>query len=289
MTYQNVFIIGSPRSGTSLFRMMMSSHSSIVVPPECGFIQWWYEDYKDWNIENTQSIKDVQSYISNLKTSKKIETWNLDYLALETLIKTKQPKSYQELTSLVIHQYGIQKEKGASMVLGDKNNYYIDHLDLLNHIYPNAKYLIIVRDSRDVVCSCLKVNSLATDSKYKPKFPETIKDISLDWLHKNETILSFLESISPSNYALIRYEDLLNEPQIELQKCTEVLNLQFEDQMLDYYKNKMEPSALLDWKKKTNEQLDKNNTQKYLEQLSAAQIDEIMSVSGHLMSKFGYH
>ncbi|WP_298898163.1 sulfotransferase [uncultured Psychroserpens sp.] len=287
MTHQNVFIIGNPRSGTSMFRMMMSSHSSIVVPPECGFIQWWYKVYGDWSIENSQSKDDLKAFISDLKTSKKIETWELDYTALENLISSRLPKSYKELTSLVILQYGIQNGK-APYVLGDKNNYYIEHLNLLDSIYPDAKYLIIVRDCRDVVCSYLNVNALATDSKYKPKFPETIKEMSLDWLHKNKKILSFLESVHTSNYALIRYEDLINKPELELQKCTEILDLQFEDQMLDYYKNKMEPSELLDWKKKTNEEIDKSNTQKYLEQLSAFEIDEIMSVSGDLMRKFGY-
>jgi hypothetical protein len=45
---KQVFIIGNPRSGTSLLRIMLNSHSSMVVPPECGFIQWWYQKYKDW-------------------------------------------------------------------------------------------------------------------------------------------------------------------------------------------------------------------------------------------------
>lgn len=287
MTYQNVFIIGNPRSGTSLFRMMMSSHASIVVPPESGFIQWWHKVYKDWTIENSRSIEDISKFISDLKTSKKIETWELDFNALSTLIKEKKPNSYKELTSLVILQYGLQNKKNPK-VLGDKNNYYIDHLDLLNTIYPDGKYLIIVRDCRDVVCSYLDVNSLATNSKYKPKFPKTIEEMSLDWLNKNTEILRFLDSINSSNYALIRYEDLLVRPKEEVQKCTKILGLEFEDGMLEYYKNNMEPSALLDWKKKTNEQIDKNNTQKYIEQLSKIEIDAIMTVSGFLMDKFGY-
>jgi len=287
MTYQNVFIIGNPRSGTSLFRMMMSSHSSIIVPPESGFIQWWHKVYKDWAQENSKSDEEISRFISDLQTSKKIETWELDYSALSALIKMEIPNSYSELASLVILQYGLQNKKQPT-ALGDKNNYYIDHLNLLNQIYPDAKYLVIVRDCRDVVCSYLNVNSLATNSKYKPEFPETIKEMSLDWLNKNNEILNFLESINTSNYALIRYEDLLIQPKIELKKCTAVLGLEFEDQMLDYYKNKMEPTELLDWKKKTNEQIDKSNTQKYLEQLSATEIAEVMSVSGKLMGKFGY-
>mgnify|MGYP001043213022 CR=1 FL=1 len=287
MTYQNVFIIGNPRSGTSLFRMMMSSHSSIVVPPECGFIQWWYKVYENWSVENSKSEEDVKKFVTDLKTSKKIETWELDYSALNTLIKEEKPNSYKELTSLVILQYGLQNKKHPT-TLGDKNNYYIDHLDLLNEIYPDAKYLVIVRDCRDVVCSYLNVNALETDSKYKPKFPDTIKEMSLDWLNKNTVILNFLESINSSNYTLIRYEDLLVKPKIELQRCTEVLGLEFESEMLDYYKNNMEPSALLDWKKKTNERIDTSNTNKFLEQLTEFEINEIMNVTGELMSKFGY-
>ena len=180
MNTQNIFIIGNPRSGTSLFRMMMGSHSSIVVPPECGFIQWWFKTYGSWTIENSKSKANTKAFISDLKTSKKIETWELDYVELENLISTKNPKTYKELTSLVIQQYAIQNGKTAS-VLGDKNNYYIDYLELLNSIYSDAKYLIIVRDCRDVVCSYLNVNKLTSNSKYKPKFPKTVREISLEW------------------------------------------------------------------------------------------------------------
>ena len=43
----NLFIIGNPRSGTSLFRIMLSCHPEIIVPPECGFIQWWHDKYQN--------------------------------------------------------------------------------------------------------------------------------------------------------------------------------------------------------------------------------------------------
>jgi len=288
MTYQNVFIIGNPRSGTSLFRMLIGSHSSIIVPPECGFIQWWYIRYKDWNVENSKSDEAVFTFVSDLKTSKKIETWDLNYDALKELIKKKLPTSYKELTSLVIFQYGLQKGKRAKF-LGDKNNYYIEHLELLKTIYPKAKFLVIIRDPRDVVCSYLKVNSLKTDSKYKPKFPNNISEITLDWVENNTKILQFLNSIDAKNYAIIKYEELLIQPQIELQKCTQVLGLPFENQMLDYYQNNMEPSELLDWKKKTNQQIDKSNTNKYLEQLSSDEILEINTISKDLMNTFNYN
>lgn len=52
-----VFIIGSPRSGTTLLRLMMNSHPRIVVPPECGFAVWWYEKYQHWKGGRSQESR----------------------------------------------------------------------------------------------------------------------------------------------------------------------------------------------------------------------------------------
>ena len=42
------FILGNPRSGTTLLRVILHSHENIIVPPECGFLTWLYKDYYDW-------------------------------------------------------------------------------------------------------------------------------------------------------------------------------------------------------------------------------------------------
>lgn len=287
MKHQNLFILGNPRSGTSLFRIMMSSHKSIIVPPECGFIQWWYPKYKKWNINNSNYNDFIDSFISDLKTSKKIETWKLNYDDLKRLIKKEKPNNYSELTSLVILQYAHHQNKKPT-VLGDKNNYYISHLNLLNKLYPSAKYIVIVRDSRDVVCSYLKVNELKSNSPYKPNFPNDIEAISEEWKINNERILEFTRSLNNSNFLFIKYEDLIGNPECILKKCVNFLDLQFESSMLNYYNESLEPSALIDWKMKTNQEIDKTNSGNYLKQLNAKQISKIMLVTNSLMQKFDY-
>lgn len=286
MKNQNLFIIGNPRSGSSLIRIIMDSHPSIVVPPECGFIQWWSSKYNDWN-SNDNSSKRIQEFISDLKTSKKIEFWNLNYTHLETLIKIKRPNSYSDLVTLVLLQYALQQGK-EPLVFGDKNNYYIDYLSELNTICPEAKYLIIVRDCRDVVCSYLKVNELDSNSQYKPNFPSEIKDISLQWRDNNTKILNFTDKLDPSHFVIIRYEDLLSKPEKTLKSCTALLGLDFDESMLNYYKKQSEPTEFLDWKKKTNQKIDKNNTGAYKKQLSNSQSEEIVHNVKDLMNKFGY-
>ena len=120
-----LFVIGNPRSGTSLLRIMLNSHNKIVVPPECGYMQWWYSKYKDWSVSSN-----LQDFIDDLSTSKKIETWQLDYKLLYEYLKDNQPESYQSLIFKVVEFYGFAKHnKLQTEVLGDKNNYYINHLE----------------------------------------------------------------------------------------------------------------------------------------------------------------
>ena len=56
------FILGNPRSGTTLLRLMLNSHPKLGVPPECGMIQWWNEKYKNKNLQDV-----YDTFINDIK------------------------------------------------------------------------------------------------------------------------------------------------------------------------------------------------------------------------------
>jgi hypothetical protein len=107
-----------------LLRLMLNAHSAIVVPPESGFLLWWFQKYRTWGIVDNQPDT-ISTFISDLKTSKKIETWNLDYLRLSDFIANKNPANYGELGACVYEFFGQQRGKTPIKLVGDKNNYYI--------------------------------------------------------------------------------------------------------------------------------------------------------------------
>jgi hypothetical protein len=72
------FIIGNPRSGTTLLRLMLNKHSEIIVPPEAGFLVWLYKNLKVDYFNNGYKI-----FLEDLKATNKIESWNLNYNELE--------------------------------------------------------------------------------------------------------------------------------------------------------------------------------------------------------------
>lgn len=285
-----VFILGNPRSGTSLFRLMLNSHSIINATPECGFLHWWYKKYADWDSSCVSSNR-LDEYISDLKSSKRIEDWKMDYALLKDKIVQENPENYAMLGELIYIFYGEQKGKYAK-VIADKNNYYINHFNDLKEIWPDAKYILVVRDGRDVACSYLNIETLVTNSPYKPKLSTDIKTIAKEWLTNNQNILSFSESLNNSQFMVIRYEDFVTDSALYLTKVCNFLGLNFESNMLNYFiknaKEQDEPLSSLDWKKKTLEKPDKDNIGKYKIELEKESIEEFNAIAKEILQKFNY-
>jgi hypothetical protein len=285
-----VFILGNPRSGTSLFRLMLNSHSMINATPECGFLHWWYKKYADWDSSCVTSNR-LDEYISDLESSKRIEDWKMDYAQLKEKIVQENPDNYAKLGEIVYVFYGEQKGKKAK-VIADKNNYYINHFNDLNEIWPDAKYILVIRDGRDVACSYLNIETLVTNSPYKPKLSTDIKTIAKEWLTNNQNVLSFSESLNNNQFMVIRYEDFVKDSELYLTKVCNFLGLNFESNMLNYYiknaKEQDEPLSSLDWKKKTLEKPDKDNIGKYKMELEEQSIEEFNTTATDLLQKFNY-
>ena len=285
-----VFILGNPRSGTSLFRLMLNSHSKICATPECGFLHWWYKKYADWD-KTCVSNNRLNEYISDLKSSKRIEDWNMDYDKLKEKIIKERPDNYAMLGELVYIFYAEQKGKYPN-VIADKNNYYINHYNDLKVIWPDAKYILVVRDGRDVACSYLNIETLVTNSPYKPKLSTDISTIAKEWSTNNQNIVSFSETLNSDQFMVIRYEDFVTESELYLSKVCGFLGLNFESNMLNYFiknaEEQDEPLSSLDWKKKTLEKPDKDNIGKYKMELGNDSIEEFNAIASSLLLKFNY-
>jgi hypothetical protein len=269
------FILGNPRSGTTLIRVMLNSHSKIGVPPECGMIQWWYNKYKNWAKDNSISERD---FINDIYSSKKIEDWNISKKDIAEVFKSN-PKSYSHVFNLLYRNY---TGKG---IIGDKNNYYIHHLQEINEIYPNTKYIHLVRDGRDIACSYLKINTLDKRLKYLPKVSNSITEIANEWSTTIKKIDAFMED---KNALVVKYEDLLVEPKKILTEVCDFLGQCFETKMLEYFNNINEPKSTLNWKEKIIEPIDRTNFNKFKNILTKEQIKVFNGIAYDMLKKYKY-
>lgn len=276
----NFFILGNPRSGTSLLRLILNTHSLIGVPPESGFLHWWYEKYKNWSAADSINQLKVLEFVKDLLSSKKIEGWNLDEHQLILFINQNQPKNYLELITSIYKLY-TQKP-----IVGDKNNYYIKHLDEIEIIAQNPKYIHLIRDGRDVACSYLKIKELDQSSfVYLPSVSYDINDIAIEW---NNNISQIEDFILDKDSISIKYEDLINFPQDTICKICRFLNVNFEENMLNYYLNNDEPLITSAWKQKTFESIDSTNKGKYKSILSKNELEKFNRIASKNLLKFKY-
>jgi sulfotransferase family protein len=274
------FIVGNPRSGTSLLRLMLNSHPLISVPPECGFAVWLYEKYKG---KCFLDKKIAQSYIDDVVQSRKFETWGVGKDAIEGFIFSQQCEQYKEIASFVYFVYA-QKNSKNPVLVGDKNNFYINHIAKIKEIFDEPKFVFIVRDGRDVACSYRELCLKNISSVYAPNLPNSIEEIANEWASNNKLITK--ESYERS--LLVTYEDLVTHPRRTLKKICKFLGVDYDELMLEYYKNNDEPAEFLQWKSKTLEKPDGENIGKYKTVLSGDEIALFEFIAGETLDDFDY-
>ncbi|WP_028873269.1 sulfotransferase family protein [Psychroserpens burtonensis] len=289
MNKKQFFILGNPRSGTSLLRLMLNNHSNITVPPECGFLLWLAQKYNSWNVININKI-DIDNFISDVQASKKFETWNISNLSLFEVISRNQPKNYIELVQCVYLAYAKLDDKEPQF-LGDKNNYYINHLEDIITIIPDSYIIHLVRDGRDVANSYREINGISKAYKYKPTLPYSISEIANDWNKANLSIFDFFHNYK--NYIYIRYEDLVLNSEKTLNEILNKLGLTFETEMKEFYISnalrKIEPEETIAWKLKTLSPLDPSNIGIYKKKLSLTEIEEFNEIAKKSLKLFDYN
>lgn len=253
-----IFILANPRSGSSVFRLILNSSNHSVFPPECGFIQWLYPKYKEWNLDM------VDSFTYDVINSKKMEGWGLLESPLNVYLTLSEPKTYSEACFLVYKYYGELNGKDVN-IWGDKNNYYINHLDTISEIYPNAKYIWLNRNPKDICASYLKLSELDSSIKYKPNVSNDIVEI-FDEIKDNSTkIDNFLNKINKNNKITIEFEKFIVNDKDELNKLEVFTGIDIKNS-IDNFNKKLyfdEPEITMAWKGKTKKKLDSTHINTY--------------------------
>jgi hypothetical protein len=281
------FILGYARSGTSLLRMILNGHPEIKVNPECSFLTFFYNDFKQYSFPLPE--KELNSFVQKIVQSRKFETWNLIYEEVLEEIKIKSPNTYGQACALIYKLHGSKNIK----YLGDKNNVNIFHQQIIKEIYPNTKFIFIVRDPRDVYNSLVNSSQTANNSKYAPSMKQSISDFGASWniAYSNFSQTSFETN---SNVFLLKYEDLVSSP---LNAIRLLLGFIDEDLLarsasLNLAKLHLagndEPIELMPWKQRTLQPISTDGINRWKSELSREISGAIYRHCRELMTVFGY-
>lgn len=221
LPYTPFFVVGPLRSGTTLLRLLIDHHPDINCFGEFeGAVSQARGD--EW--------PEIQDYVQFVKSDR--QTSHYDFRISPEL-------SYSELVRDFMSQLytkNPQRLVGASVH---------SRMDLLPILWPEAKYIKLFRDPRDVAKSCIGmgwVGNVYKGSKYWIE-PERHWEILRDRVHSDQ-LLS------------VWYEELVSNPEAELARICEFLGCEFNPAMLELDSDttyaKPDKRYAFQWKTKLN-------------------------------------
>jgi hypothetical protein len=218
------FIIGRPRSGTTLLQTLFGMHPNVVIPPESAVIKESYEGFK--HIENWRK-RDIKRFSAFLFRVRKFEGWNIDLKKIEsTLIEHKGILNFPTIVRIVYSLYSSGQDKNI-MVIGDKNPRYSKYPETMQKIIPGAKFIHVVRDHRDHILSMQRTGLLNGN----------LPLIAYFWKKSQIKMFKFIKN-NPDDVISVRYEDFVEDPEKNLVEMCRFLGISFDPDLLKFYDNK---------------------------------------------------
>jgi hypothetical protein len=261
-----IFIIGNPRSGTTLLRLMLTCHPRIVIPPEAGFLIQLQKEHGGFR----GGAEALDHFVAALLASPKFEYWKLPEPVLRRALAEAKPGTYAALIAAVYVCYASVHQPGKPR-WGDKNNHYLAYIETIASLFPDARFVHIVRDGRDVACS---YRSLAdVKGEYAPRLPSDVFEAVFDWNRNLARIRRSFARVGWKRAHELRYEDLVREPESVLRRVCEFLGEEYSPAMLEYDREnrerELEPRDFDAWKRKNRDGVDLTAVGRWERELSA--------------------
>jgi len=145
-----IFIVGMPRSGTTLLRTALTSHSAIRIGPETHFLNYWLPRHGG----RIDSRQDFERFWSAFRDSRQFDELGLDARSMHRLLTAGGTPEFRTVLQSLLSEHARRHGKRR---WGEKTPAHHEHMDTLFDWFPNARVLYLVRDPRAVTASLMDV------------------------------------------------------------------------------------------------------------------------------------
>ena len=271
-----VFIIGVHRSGTTLLRYMLGSHSRIYIPPESDFIPNFFLHDPAGELSDEQVARILGAIFERYRFVKEWKGDPPDPAQFAQSLPDRTPASFLDaLYSAYARQYGAER-------WGDKTPIYASYVDLLHDLFPRAQFLHIIRDGRDAALSML-------DKYEHDEFHVDIFFAARNWVRRICSAQSAGSRIGPNLYYELRYENLIDDPEGELRAVCDFLGEAYEPGMIEYHRTARERiPANSHFFSNVRNPLSRQRVGRWQQEMSVADQRLVQRVAGRLLAELGY-
>lgn len=209
-------IVGAPRSGTTLPRFMLDAHTDLAIPPETGFLA------ADPAVLQRLSPLEFAGFVAQFPPG--ATAWN-DFRipptawreALVGLRRFSTADAFMTFYRLYAARFGKTR-------WGDKTPGYVFHMRRIQDMLPEAHFIHLIRDGRDVALS------------WRQTWFSPGPDMETLAQHWKQAVLAGLEGrTSVARYLEVRYEDLIRDTAPVLRRICDFISLDLQPAMLNYF------------------------------------------------------
>lgn len=249
-----IFIVGVPRSGTTLMRMILGKHSRIAIADENHYLghvlprQGVRDHLRQFgDLADDATVRRLVARIysdefqrgSRLRENSQFWRWlarNVPRDELEERLLAGE-RSERGVFTAVLRSYSDRRHK---LIFGEKTPAHIRWADTLLEWYPTARIVHMVRDPRAVYRSELKRRNARAESfpyRWLVKAPPLMRafvlvEVAWAWA----AAVSHHRTLTrryPASYRMVRFEDLVRAPDAEIARLCEFLGVSPEPAMLE--------------------------------------------------------
>jgi len=272
-----ILMIGTQRSGSNLLRLMLDKIPTITAPHPPHILQRLMPlvpTYGDLSVQsNFEALVDHVCQLVELNPV----PWEGVTLDRQEVAALCRENSLVAVFSAV---YDILAKVRNAQTWCCKSLANVHYLPEISSYLPDAKYLYIYRDGRDVAVSFKKA---VVGQKH-------FYHIAQEWAKAQRTALKMRTQMSPEQFFSLSYEMLIGEPEQTLRDLCKFLEVEYMPSMLSFHQssealNTASSSSL--WSNVTKPIM-AQNTKKFLTQATEKDVQIFELVAGDVLDALGY-
>jgi hypothetical protein len=209
------FIVGNDRSGTTMLRLILDAGPEVAIPPESMILT----DYGAvWEAGELGDRERATEFVEEVWWHPKIALWELKGPPPALPLGLSHEQAYRFATEAPFVAYAAQAGKSR---WADKTPHYVHHVDALLTVWAQARFVILVRDGRDVALSVRRL-----------PFGPNNAWAAAQWWARGIRIGQRAQTEHAEQVMTVRYEDLVASPEEVVPEICAFVGLEFRPEML---------------------------------------------------------
>ncbi|MBM4013831.1 MAG: sulfotransferase [Planctomycetes bacterium] len=260
-----LFVVGAPRSGTTLLRAMLNRHSRIGLCDETFFFYWVANRQRVFGdlADPARRARAVDRFLE----TRRVIRLGLDLAELRAAL-LREATSYPRFFAALLR---FCARAAGKTIAGEKTPQHALEARTLLDWYPEARLLHLIRDPRDVVASLRRM----------PWGAGSRLGDACTW---RDCVAGAEACAADPRFLRLRYEDLIEAPEQELRRICAALGIAFESVMLEGSGRKTDRW----WFDRAQGAIEKGRVERWRSELTADDIAVVEAVAGEALGRHGY-